>query len=148
MRTRISVLLIAIAAALYFFSAPSRSPEPTPATEIDLSSAFQGDRAAEDAATLSSMADEIANVVEWDGAQAEPVLTSGKSLDQLRTRTREFLCRGESLGERHPKMRQIVGDFLESKLGVAGGSITPEQRAAWVAAYREVARAARNAIQK
>ena len=146
MRTRVAVILIAVAAALYFFSAPVRSPDPRPATEIDLSSAFQGGRASDDAATLAAMSDEVANVIEWDGAQTEPILTTGRSLDQLRTRTREFLCRGESLGERHPKMRQIVGDYLETKLGTAGGNITPEQRAAWVAAYREVARSARNAI--
>lgn len=146
MRTRVAIVLIAAAAALYFFSAPGRSPEPQPRPEIDLSAAFQGPTAADDAATVAAMADEVASVIEWDGAQAEPLLTTGRSLDQLRTRTREFLCRGESLGERHPRVRQIVGDYLETKLGTAGGSITPEQRAAWVSAYREIARSARHAI--
>jgi hypothetical protein len=146
MRVRIAVLLIALAAAMYFFAAPTRSPDPQPRPEIDLTSAFQGETAADDAATIAAMADEVASVIEWDGAQAEPLLTTGRSLDQLRTRTRQFLCRGESLGERHPKVRQIVGDYLETKLGTAGGSITPEQRAAWVAAYREIARSARHAI--
>lgn len=148
MRTRIAIALIAVAAAIYFFAAPTRSPDPLPKGEIDLTSAFQGPRAAEDASLLAAMSDEVASVIEWDGAQAEPILTTGRSLDQLRTRTREFLLRGESLGERHPKMRQIVGDYLETKLGTAGGSITPDQRAAWVAAYREIARAARHVLAR
>jgi hypothetical protein len=148
-KSRLAYLLIAGAAALYFWTArPSVAPPapPSPPLEIDLSSAFQGERAAEDAATLAVMADEIANVIEWDGRQQEPLLITGRSLDQLRTRTREFLCRGESLGERHPKMRQIVSDFLEAHLGTSGGDVSPEQRASWVTAYREVARSARHAI--
>jgi hypothetical protein len=88
----------------------------------------------------------VAEMIEWDGKQPEPMLTTARSLDQLRTRTREFLCKGESIGERNPKVRQIVGDYLESHLGTSGGAITPEQRASWVSAYREVSRAARYAI--
>lgn len=148
-RIGVAAALFAVAAALYFFTAPTRIPPvPAPAPEIDLTSAFQGEHASDDAATVACMADEIANVIEWDQRQPEPALTTGKSLDLLRTRTREFLCKGQSIGERHPKMREIVGGYLESKLGTAGGSVTPEQKAAWVAAYREVARAARHAISR
>lgn len=148
-KVAISVLLIGIAAALHFFAAPTPVPQPPVAPpEIDLTAAFQGEHAAADAAVLASMSEEIANVIEWDGRQPEPVLVNGKSLDQLRTRTREFMLRGQSLGERHPRMREIVGEYLEKKLGTSGGSVTPEQRAAWAAAYREVARASRHAISR
>ena len=71
-----------------------------------------------------------------------PVLTTGNKLDTLRTRSREMFCRGESIGDRQPKMRDLVARFLDSRLGVSGGPVTPEQRAAWVSAYREIARAA------
>ena len=147
MRFRLAVLLLAVAAGLYWFSAGS-SPDarPEPAAELDLTAAFQGASAPQDAATVATMADEIANVIEWDGQQDQPALATGHAIDQMRTRTREFLVRGQSLGERHPRMRQLVGEYLEAKLGTAGGNVTAEQRAAWVAAYREVARAARYAI--
>lgn len=150
MRLRLAATIVAIAAMLWFGSTPKPPiPGPSPAPlEIDLSSAFQGETAADDAAALAAMADELANVIEWDGKQTAPALTTGKSLDLMRTRTREFLMKGESLGERHPKMRQIVADYLQTKLGSSGGAISPEQRASWVSAYREVARASRSAIKK
>lgn len=150
MRARIAIALIGLAAALYFFTAPTRTPPgpPSPPLEIDLSGAFQGQKASDDAALLAEMSGAVADMIEWDGSQPEPLLTTGRALDQLRTRTREFLCRGESIGERNPRVRQIVGDFLESHLGTSGGAITPEQRAAWVSAYREVSRAARYAIAR
>ena len=149
-RTWIGVSLLAAAAVVFFATGRESAPPapPAPVAEIDLTGAFRGPTAAEDAMLVASMADEVGGVIEWDGRQAEPKLTTGKALDQLRTRTREFLCRGESLGERHPRMRQIVADYLETKLGVAGGTITPEQRAAWVAAYREVSRAARHVVSQ
>ena len=148
-KTRVAYALVALAAGLWFFQPAKVAPSPpAPPMEIDLTAAFRGERAAEDASALAAMADEIANVIEWDGAQQEPALTTAKSLDLLRTRTREFMCRGESLGERNPKMRQIVGDYLETRLGTAGGAITSEQRAAWVSAYREIARASRHAVKK
>lgn len=145
MRFRLAVLLLAVAAGLYWFGRES-SPHPQPSAELDLTAAFQGPTAAADAATVASMCEETANTIEWDGAQPTPALATAHAIDVMRTRTREFLCKGESLGDRHPRMRQIVGEYLEAKLGVSGGAITPEQRAAWVSAYREVARAARHAI--
>ena len=149
MKFRIAMGLIGLAAALHFFTARTQPvPLPSPPLEIDLTAAFQGPRAADDAALLAEMAAAVAEMIEWDGKQPEPLLTTAHSLDQLRTRTREFLCKGESIGERNPKVRQIVGDFLESHLGTSGGAITPEQRASWVSAYREVSRAARYAIAK
>lgn len=149
MKERIAVLLLAVAVVANYFAAKGKASipaPPAPALEIDLSSAFQGPTAAEDAAALASMADAIADMIEWDGAQPEPMLKTGRALDQLRTRTRQFMFKGESLGERHPKMRQIVGDFLVAHLGEDGGEITPEKRAAWSSAYRDIARSARHAI--
>lgn len=146
MRARLAFMLLALAAGLYWFGRSSPDPRPEPSAAIDLTAAFTGPTAAEDAATVAAMADEIANVIEWDGAQQQPSLSTGHSVDVMRSRTREFLCKGESLGERHPRMRQIVGEFLEARLGTSGGAITPEQRASWVAAYREIAKAARYAI--
>lgn len=148
MKFRLAMALIGLAAALHFWSVSPKSPigPPSPPLEIDLTGAFQGEKAADDAALLAEMSAAVADMIEWDGKQPEPLLTTARALDQLRTRTREFLCKGESIGERNPKVRQIVGDFLESHLGTSGGAITPEQRASWVSAYREVSRSARYAI--
>jgi hypothetical protein len=64
------------------------------------------------------------------------------AFDELRVRSRVLLCRGESLGAKHPLARQAIEDYLNTVAGTAGGPLTPEQKAKWVAAYREVARAA------
>jgi hypothetical protein len=147
MRQTLALVLLAAAVVAWRMSAPA-GPAPTPPQPpaIDLAGAFQGESAADDAATLAAMADEIASVIEWDGKQESPALNTGRMLDQLRTRTREFVCRGESLGEKHPAMRQKVSDYLDEQLGNSGGEVTPEQRAKWVNAYREISRSARHAI--
>lgn len=136
-------------AAAVVYAATARTPVPPPPVAppaIDLSTAFTGPDAAKDAATLGAMADALADMIEWDGRQEEPLLKTGRSLDELRTRARKFVCDGQSLGERHPKMRELVGDYLDKQLGGGGGEVTDDQRAAWVNAYREVARSARHAI--
>jgi hypothetical protein len=56
---------------------------------------------------------------------AEPVLTTGVALDQLRTRSREFRCDGRILGEQHPELARRVGEYLDAKLGTAGGAGDP-----------------------
>jgi gluconate kinase len=53
-----------------------------------------------------------------------------------------LLCRGESLGAKHPLARDAIEAYLNATAGTSGGPLTPEQRAAWVKAYREVAAAA------
>lgn len=147
MTSRIGIALLVLAAILWASKGrDAPPPAPAPPGEIDLSGAFQGVTAADDAATLAAMADEIASVIEWDAAQDSPALKTGRSLDALRTQTREFMCRGQSLGEKHPRARQIISDYLDAQLGNGGGELTPEQKAKWVKCYREIARSARHAI--
>ena len=139
-RSRLTACLVAVAVAAYFI--PATAPTPQPDGELNLSKAFSGLTALEDASLVSALCGEIADVIDWDALMGSPVLTTGHKLDTLRTRSREMFCRGESIGDRQPKMRDLVAKFLDSRLGVSGGPVTPEQRAAWVAAYREIARAA------
>ena len=148
MKTRLAVLLLVAALIAWALSSAPTPPSPAPAppAAIDLVGAFQGATAADDAATLAAMADEIADIIEWDGRQESPMLKTGRMLDELRTQTREFMCRGESLGEKHPAARTAIGAYLDEQLGNGGGEVTPEQRAKWVGAYREIARSARHAI--
>ena len=147
MRYQVAAALVVCAIAYEFLSdGPNPAPQPTPVA-LDLAGSLQGETAASDAITLAEMADEIANVIEWDGTREEPVLTTGFALDKFRTSTREFLCRGESLGDRHPELRERVAAFLDEQLGDDGGDLTPEQREKWVVSYREIARSARALVE-
>ena len=121
---------------------------PTPeARELDLRGKFVGPDAAEDAAILSTLSDELASEIEWDGTQSNPYLKTGVDFDELRTTARDIRCRGECLGDKHPKVRTAVATYLNEKVGVSGGPISPAERANWVAAYREIAKAAADATR-
>ena len=148
MRTR--VIILAVIAGLWWYSQQPAGPTPAPAPvpgEIDLSGAFVGPTAADDAAIVAALAGELADCIEWDQMTAEPVLTTGVALDQLRTRSREFRCDGRILGEQHPELARRVGDYLDRKLGTAGGPVSPEQLSKWVSCYREIERAAEHVIR-
>jgi hypothetical protein len=86
--------------------------------------------------------EETAAELEWDGMQADPFLKTGVSTDELRVRMYDLRCRGVSLGDRHPRARDAIRGYLDATAGKSGGPLSPAQRAAWVSAYREVARAA------
>jgi len=144
------ILIIAVIAGIWWMSQPGPAeptPAPQPPGELDLAGAFSGETAADDAAIVAALAGELADCIEWDQMTADPVLTTGVALDQLRTRSREFRCDGRILGEQHPELARRVGDYLDAKLGNAGGPVTPEQLSKWVSCYREIERAASNAIR-
>ena len=125
---------------------PEPKPQPEPG-ELDLTGAFVGETAATDAAIVSALAAELADVIEFDQTQAEPLLTTGIRLDELRIRSREFRCDGDCLSDKHPVLAQRVGDYLDEKLGNSGGPVSSEQLSQWVAAYREIERAAARVIR-
>lgn len=128
--------------------APAPSPAPGPApSAVVLRGTFVGPDAAADASRVSCLLDELAAEIEWDGTQAEPLIRTGVAVDELRQRARELRCRGVSLGEKHPRAREAIKAYLDGAAGTSGGPLTPAQRAAWVAAYREVARAAADAAR-
>jgi hypothetical protein len=136
--------LVAAAAWSYVASSPA-TPAPAPAPDqaaFTLRGKFVGPDAARDAALVAALCTELANEIEWDASQPEPLIRTGVAFDELRVRSRVLLCRGESLGAKHPLARQAIEDYLNTVAGTAGGPLTPEQKAKWVAAYREVARVA------
>lgn len=148
MRLRMVVLLSILAAWLLLSGDRQPTPAPTPPPgELDLSGAFVGETAADDAAIVAALAGELADCIEYDQMQAEPVLTTGLALDHLRTQARLFRCDGRSLGQVHPELAKRVGEYLDRKLGNAGGPVGPEQLAKWIAAYREIERAATRVIR-
>lgn len=128
---------------------PTPAPGPAPDAMIVLKGKFVGPDAAADAAITSALLDELAAEIEWDGMQPENerLIRSGLHVDQLRIRARELRCRGVSLGEKHPRARDAIKEFLDSAAGTSGGPLSGEQRSAWVAAFREIARAAADAAR-
>ena len=146
MRYRIFIAVALVVIALSIPASKDVKP-PVPDGPLDLTACFEGADAAQDAAIVAAMSSEIADVVDWDGQQPEPLLLTGWDIDQMRTQTRLWVCDGESLGEKHPRLCEKVCQYLDSKVGNDGGPLSEQQRLAWVNAYREIARAARATIQ-
>lgn len=126
---------------------PEPEPAPVPIVTLDLRGKFVGPTAADDAAAVAAICDEIARELEWDGMQSQPFFRTGLQFDELRIRTRALYMKGESLGERHPAAREAIELWLNDHAGTSGGPLTPESRSRWVSAYRDVARAAEAAYQ-
>jgi hypothetical protein len=149
MSVRVIVALVLMALGL--LSGLRGSPEPTPAPSPDgglvLRGQFIGPTAAEDAATLAGLCDELASIIEWDGMLEQPRLKSGVAFDDVRVAAREARCRGESIGARQPRVRQAIEDYLTATVGTSGGPITPAGRSKWVVAYRELGRACADAAR-
>jgi len=140
-----ALVLGCLVAALLDIRQPT--PAPQPEGGLVLRGKFIGPTAAADAATLSAFADELAHQIEWDASQGEPFFKTALAYDDLRTRARQLRCRGESIGDRQPKVRDAVEAYLTAAVGTSGGPVTAEQRSAWVAAYREIGRAAADAAR-
>jgi hypothetical protein len=142
--------LIAAAALAWGYGgnqSPTPAPTPAPDARLVLRGTFVGPDAAADAATVAALMDELASEIEWDGMQAEPLIRTGVAVDDLRQRARELRCRGVSLGEKHPRAREAIKAYLDGAAGTSGGPMSPAQRSAWVAAYREIGRAAEDAAR-
>lgn len=148
----LTILAILAAGAMIAFSiresgTPPAPPAPAPVVGLDLRGRFVGPEAATDAATTAGLLEELAEVIAWDGTQAEPRLRTGAAFDDLRRAARELRCRGVSLGARQPAVRDAIKGFLDAQVGTDGGPVDAAKRAAWVAAFRAVAQAAGEATR-
>ena len=84
-RLIIASAFVVIAAGLWLASGDKTPPAATPTPEgFLLGGLFVGPTAADDAATLCALCDEIASVIEWDGSQPGPRLKTGIQMDDLR----------------------------------------------------------------
>ncbi len=149
-RQMIAVGLVIGAALVWYAGVRDQAAPPAPAPApagLHLRGLFRGPTAAEDAATIGGLCSELADEIEWDGRQAEPSLKSGVAFDDLRQRARELRCRGVSVGARQPAARDAIRVYLEEQVGTAGGPVTPEQRAKWVSALRDIGREATDAAR-
>lgn len=147
--------LVAAAALAWSSSGrgPAPAPGPTPAppapdAPLVLAGLFSPrPEAAADAATIEALFGEIADELEWDSMEPEPMYKSGVAFDELRVRAFDMRCRGISLGDRHPRVREAIRAYLDRAAGISGGPLTPAQKSAWVAAFRTVKLAAGEAIR-
>ena len=141
----VAAIALLIAAVIAFSpsrsSTPTPTPVPVPPDSFTLRGKFIGVSAASDAATFSALCAELADCIEYDGSHDQRLKT-GVAFDELRIAAREMRCRGESIGARQPQVRDAVHKFLDDAVGSSGGPVTPESRAAWVSALRDLARAA------
>jgi hypothetical protein len=140
----VAVLALVVAAAIAFMpskATPTPQPVPVPPDAFTLRGKFVGERAASDAMIMSELCASLADCIEYDG-QHDQRLKTGVAFDELRIAAREMRCRGESIGARQPQVRDAVHKFLDDSVGSSGGPVTPESRAAWVSALRDLARAA------
>jgi len=141
----VAVVALLVAAAISFMpirsSTPTPEPAPVPPDAFTLKGKFIGERAASDAIIMSELCASLADCIEYDG-QHDQRLKSGVAFDDLRIAAREMRCKGESIGARQPQVRDAVHKFLDDAVGSSGGPVTPESRAAWVEALRDLSRAA------
>ena len=144
-------IIAAVLLVLGVLSSMSSKPGPTPVPgggDIVLVGKFAGPTAAADAATTAGMFSELADELEYDGQRVGgPHMTTGVAFDELRTRAFDMRCKGVKIGDRQPRAREAIKGYLDAKLGVSGGPVGPEQRSQWVAALREVGRAAGDAAR-
>ena len=137
----VALLVAAVIAFAPSRQAPAPGPAPAPPDAFTLRGKFIGPTAAEDASTMAALCGELAECIDYDGKHDQRLKT-GVAFDELRIAAREMRCKGESIGARQPQVRDAVHKFLDDAVGSSGGPVTPESRAAWVSALRDLSRAA------
>ena len=140
----VAVVALLAAAAIAFLpskQAPAPTPAPAPPDAFTLRGKFIGPTAGSDSSIMAELCGSLADCIEYDGSHDQRLKT-GVAFDELRIAAREMRCRGESIGARQPQVRDAVHKFLDDAVGSSGGPVTPESRAAWVAALRDLSRAA------
>lgn len=144
----VSALAIGCVASWFLNRAPYPAPPaPRPPSGLTLDGLFIGPTAASDSLTLGCLCDSLADAIEWDGQQTEPRLKTGAAFDDLRMCAREARLRGDSIGARQPRARDAIERYMAEKLGTDGGPVDAAKRADWVAAFRDIAKAATNAAR-
>jgi len=146
--TRLLVAGLLIGLAVLFAALPANQPKPEiPDSPVNLRGLFVGPDAAADAATTAGLIGELADKIEIDGQKAEPRLKTGVAFDDLRTAARDVRCNGQTLGSKHPRVRDAIKAHLNAAVGDSGGEVDADRRARWVQALRDIEAAAEAAAR-
>lgn len=135
----------ALAAVVEFWPRPD-VPPPSDGG-LNLRGKFIGQDAAADAAAFAGVCGAVADSLELDGKATTPRISTGLQLEDLRTGISEFRFAPVPLRERQPHVKSAVGRYLDQVAGTSGGPMSESSRAIWVQAFRELARAAEEAVR-
>lgn len=131
--------------------APSPTPGPQPVDVLDLGAAFDSatdrDRAKHDAHLLGHATNWLADYLEADGARPDPKYVSGGQVEDLRVELCWWITEGKMFGAQYPALGPAIGGHLEAIVGPESTDLTPDTRAAWVRAFREISHAAIKAVR-
>lgn len=151
MKSSTLVTFVGAALIVYSFAAPWLTGEGSPPAlpnpgDPDLLASFKKSddtgQAASDARAFGHLCQALADMIAFDGRQAEPQLTTGVQLDNFRTLSRFYQTEGASYARRYPSLAETAGSYLESKLGNEGGPLSDAARARWVHAYEALSASA------
>ncbi len=136
----------ALIAAVVEFAPRAATPVPTPAA-LSLRGQFHGATAAEDAAAFAGLCHGIAAALVVDGTVPTPRITTGVHVEDLRIAASEGRFLPRSLSRDQPHAVAVAGRYLDSVVGTSGGPLAADLRQRWVEAFRELARAAEEAVR-
>lgn len=142
-----TAFLMVVAVALLFVGGTGGDQHPSDPTAFSLRGRFVGPHAGHDAAAVACLCAEVADCIAWDGEQPEPMLKTGTQFADLRRRARELRMQNDSIGNRQPHVREAIKQYLDEHVGVDGGPVDAASRGRWVAAFREIGRAASDALK-
>lgn len=135
----------ALAAVVEFWP---RQSAPTPNDGgLNLRGKFIGSEAATDAAAFAGVCAAVADALELDGKSTSPRISTGLQLEDLRTAASEFRFSPVPMRDRQPHAKAAIGRYLDEVVGKSGGPLSDASRTAWVEAFRELARAAEEAVR-
>lgn len=148
-RQRLVIAGVVLAAAAMVAAVEFWRPDgrPVPTDGFSLRGKFVGSEAAADAAAFAGVCGAVADALELDGKSTAPRITNGVQLEDIRTATSEARFMPRPLRERQPHVREAVGQYLDQTAGTSGKPLDPTTRARWVAAFRELQRAAEEAVR-
>jgi hypothetical protein len=136
----------ALIAAVVEFSPRGAAPVPSPAS-LSLRGPFVGPSAAEDAAAFAGLCHGIAEALAADATKPTPRITTGVHVEDLRIASSEGRFLPRSLSRDQPHAVAVAVRYLDCVVGTSGGPLAADSRQRWVEAFKELARAAEEAVR-
>lgn len=135
-----AVILAAAAAVLIAVHIHDQKPDNgPPPVGPDLRGVFTGRADAhEHAATFGAICHSLADLIEYDGRQASPIIQTGAQLDDVRQSVRQQRMKNFSFVGNYPRLDAVLVDHFSRAVGTSGERLDDQRRAAWVDAFRSI----------